>query len=136
MNQNPDAPQGNTPLETAPQEPISQEPPQQTPPPQQNAYYAAPVNPEASLPPQYKPIRAWGYVGYQLLFSIPIVGLICMIVFACSSDNINRRNFARSFFCTIIIGLIIVGVTFLILFLTGVLSQISLFNPATVRSFA
>ncbi|MDE7306988.1 MAG: ABC transporter permease [Clostridia bacterium] len=62
-----------------------------------------------SLPSKYRPLGAWAYFGYQLLFSIPLVGLICMIVFACSSDNINRRSYARSFFCVyLIIGIVLI----------------------------
>ena len=48
-----------------------------------------------NVPSQYRPIGAWGYFGYQILFSIPIVGFILLIVFALSDENINRRNFAR-----------------------------------------
>ena len=63
------------------------------------------------LPNKYKPIGAWGYVGYNILFSIPVVGLICLIIFACSGSNINRRSYARSFFCVYIL-VAIVGIIF------------------------
>ena len=56
---------------------------------------------------EYRPIRAIGYVGYMWLFLIPIIGWICLIVFACSNKNINRRNFARSYFINLLIGAII-----------------------------
>ena len=29
---------------------------------------------------EYQPISAWGYIGYRILFAIPVVGLICTIV--------------------------------------------------------
>ncbi|MCH5152667.1 MAG: hypothetical protein J1F68_01730 [Clostridiales bacterium] len=64
------------------------------------------------LPNKYKPIGAWGYFGYNILFSIPVIGLICLIVFACSNSNINRRSYARSFFCVLILALIVVGILF------------------------
>lgn len=57
----------------------------------------------SKLPPQYRPLGAWGYFGYSILFSIPIVGFIFLIVFACSGSNINRRSYARSYFCAFII---------------------------------
>jgi len=63
---------------------------------------------------QYRPISAWGYVGYSLLFSIPLVGLILLIVFSFNEDNYNRRNYARSFFCWLLIALILT-VVFVIL---------------------
>ena len=51
-----------------------------------------------NIPAEYRPISMWGYFGYQLLFSIPVVGFIMLII--CSfSRNINKRNFARSYFC-------------------------------------
>ena len=55
----------------------------------------------------------WGYFGYQLLFAIPIVGFICLIVFSLSNSNINRRNYARSYFCIVIIALVVGLVVFL-----------------------
>lgn len=54
------------------------------------------------------PISAWGYVGYMLLFSIPCVGLICLIIFACGgSKNVNLRNFARGQLILWVIGIIL-----------------------------
>ena len=67
------------------------------------------VTPEM-LPPQYRPLGAWAYFGYSLLFSIPIVGFILLIVFSCSSANINRRNFARSYWCWLAIAAIAIAV--------------------------
>lgn len=60
-----------------------------------------------NIPENLKPISAWGYVGYQLLFSIPIVGFILLIVFSFDNSSINRRNFARSYFCIWLIAIII-----------------------------
>lgn len=60
-----------------------------------------------NIPSQFTPITAWGYLGYQLLFAIPFVGLILLIVFALNDENINRRNLARSYFCAMLIGVII-----------------------------
>lgn len=56
---------------------------------------------------EFKPISAWGYVGYTLLFAIPVVGWIFLIVFSFSSKKINRRNFARHYWCYLIIGVIL-----------------------------
>ncbi|MBQ9510114.1 MAG: hypothetical protein IJR55_00190 [Clostridia bacterium] len=78
-----------------------------------------------SIPDQYKPIGMWGYFGYQILFSIPIVGFIFLIVFSLSSSNINRRNFARSYFCIIIIALIIVAIVFITGGLGGVVDKVT-----------
>lgn len=60
------------------------------------------------LPREYRPLSPWAYFGYSILFSIPFIGFICLIVFALSGDNINRRNFARSFFCIYAVVIILV----------------------------
>ena len=54
---------------------------------------------------KYKPITPFGYVGYNLLFSIPVIGLIMLIIYSFDNANINRRNYARSFFVTTIIAI-------------------------------
>ena len=60
-----------------------------------------------NLPPKYQPLGAWSYFGYNLLFALPVVGWIFIIVFALNDSNINRRSFARSFFCVWIITIVI-----------------------------
>ena len=60
---------------------------------------------------RYKPLSAWGYFGYELLFQIPVAGLILLIVFSFSNKNINRRNFARAHFCALAVLLILSGIT-------------------------
>lgn len=56
---------------------------------------------------QFRPLSAWGYVGYGLLFSIPLVGFILLIVFSLNEDNCNRRNYVRSYFCWMLIAAIV-----------------------------
>lgn len=78
--------------------------------------YNAPVAPQTpNIPEEYKPITMWGYFGYELLFSIPCVGFIILLVFAFGGNkNINVRNFARSYFCYMIIITIIALICFFI----------------------
>ena len=52
---------------------------------------------------RYKVVSPLKYAWYAILFSIPYVGLIFLISFAFSEKNIHRRNYARSFFCIVII---------------------------------
>ena len=61
----------------------------------------------------YAPLSPWAYFGLQILFSIPIVGFIFLIVFTFSNANINRRNFARSYWCVYII-IAVIALIFLI----------------------
>lgn len=70
------------------------------------------------LPEEYRPLSMWTYFGYEILFSIPIVGVILLLVFALGgTKNINLRNFARSYFCFTILLLIIITIL-LILFIS------------------
>ena len=68
---------------------------------------------------QYAPLSPWAYFGLQILFAIPIVGFIFLIIFSISGANINRRNFARSYWCVYIVIAVIFGLIFLISLLTG-----------------
>ena len=68
------------------------------------------LNNQAGIPEEYKPISMWGYFGYELLFSIPCIGLIVLIVLAVSAKNVNVKNFARSYFCFLIILAILAGI--------------------------
>lgn len=71
------------------------------------------------IPKEYEPISMWGYFGYQILFSIPVVGFICLIIFAIGAKNVNKKNFARSYFCYTIICLVIFAIVFAVAFFTG-----------------
>ncbi len=61
------------------------------------------------LPEEYRPLGAWKYFGYEILFAIPIVGFIFLLVYSFNGSNINRRSFARSYFCKFLIALIVIG---------------------------
>ena len=79
---------------------------------QNNGYYGGqpqggPVYGQPFIPEEYKPISMWGYFGYEILFSIPIVGLVMLIIFSITATNKNLKNFARSYFCFMIIAFII-----------------------------
>ena len=74
---------------------------------------------ENNIPAEYKPISMWGYFGYEILFSIPLIGLICLIVFACASKNKNVKNFARSYFCMLILVIVMAVICFAIISATG-----------------
>lgn len=79
----------------------------------------------AQLPSEFRPIGAWSYFGYSILFSLPIIGFIALIICACNGSNINRRSFARSYFCKLLIALILLVVVIIIMsvFFGPVLTQ-------------
>ncbi len=61
-----------------------------------------------NIPNEYRVLSPWAYFGYSILFAIPLIGFICAIVFACDNSNLNRRNFARSYFCGLLIAVILI----------------------------
>jgi uncharacterized integral membrane protein len=70
--------------------------------------------------PEPKLLGPWAYFGLQILFSIPIVGFILLIVFSLDNSNLNRRNYARSYWCSLIVGLAVAVVLGLLLGVSGV----------------
>ena len=56
-----------------------------------------------NVPRNYKPLSPWAYFGYNIIFNIPIIGFILLIIFSLDNSNINRRNYARSFWCIYIL---------------------------------
>ena len=84
---------------------------------------AAPAAPasvvQISAPPAPKLLGPWAYFGLQLLFSIPLIGLVFLIVFSLDDSNLNRRNYARSYWCALIISLILIIVCAVIFAVTG-----------------
>ena len=64
------------------------------------------------LPPEFQPLSPWSYFLLGILYALPVVGWIFLIVHALGAGNINRRNYARSFFCVyvVVIVLALVGV--------------------------
>ena len=76
------------------------------------------MNNVQNIPDEYKPISMWGYFGYQVLFALPLVGFICLLIFSFGgTKNKNLKNFARSYFCYLIIMIIIIAI---VLSVTGI----------------
>lgn len=75
---------------------------------------------ENNIPFEYKPISMWGYFGYQILFSIPIIGFILLLVFSFGgTQNKNLKNYARSYFCFMILAIILVAIIVAVTVSTG-----------------
>lgn len=72
-----------------------------------------------NLPANLRVLGPWAYFGLMLLFSVPVVGFVFLIVFSFNKGNLNRRSFARSYFCGLIIALVVVAVIVVIALVTG-----------------
>lgn len=54
--------------------------------------------PILQVPADHKPISPWGYLGYTLLFCIPVISIIFILIYSFGgTKNINVRNYARSY---------------------------------------
>ena len=62
------------------------------------------------LPEAYRPLSPWTSFGLGILYSLPVVGWIFLIVHAIGSMNINRRNYARSYFCAYVLAIVLIAV--------------------------
>ena len=70
---------------------------------------------DKNIPYEYKPISMWGYFGYEILFSIPVIGFIFLLVYSLGgTKNVNLKNFARSYFCFLILAIIFFVIFFII----------------------
>lgn len=76
------------------------------------------------LPAEWKPVGAWKFFGYGLLFSLPLIGFICAFVCAFSARNLNVKGFARSYFCWLVAGALVLGGLFAAAWFTGLWQQI------------
>ncbi len=65
---------------------------------------------EKHLPKSYRPITGWGYFWRAVLYAIPVLGWLILLINAIGSKNRNGRNFARSYFCALLIAVILAAV--------------------------
>ena len=77
---------------------------------------------QVAIPSQYKPLSPWAYFGYTMLFSIPVVGFIFLIIYSFKSNNLNRRNFARSYWCALLVAVIAVAAVLLIYIILAIIA--------------
>ena len=94
------------PMSAAPA-PVQTVPRPQPAPPQPPAYIPL-ADTEPTKGSRYAVISTAGYFGTILLFSLPLIGLIFCIVFACGgTKNRNRRNLAKAYLIFMIIALVL-----------------------------
>ena len=73
---------------------------------------------------QYAPLSPWAYFGLGLLYSVPIVGLVFMIIFSIKRTNINRRNYTLSYWIVYVLALAVAIVLAALGVLGGTLSGV------------
>ena len=75
-------------------------------------------------PKEYQPLSPWAYWGLGLLYSVPVVGLVFLIIFSFDDGNIHRRNFTRSYWCGLLLAAALIALVLGVCVATGALSQI------------
>ena len=70
---------------------------------------------------RYAVMSTAGYIGASIIMSIPFIGWLICIIWACGGcKNVNKRNYARSvLFFMIISAVLAVGIFFLINWMVG-----------------
>lgn len=76
------------------------------------------------LPEKYRPMGAWGYWAWSIIYSFPILGFIFVIVNSFRSNNVARRNHARSYLCAFLLVALLLVIAIVILHYTGVLNML------------
>ena len=108
-----------TPAETQPAyQPAYQQPAYQQPGYQQPEYQQPQTiiqNNNIVQQEETAPITSIGsYIGWSLIPSIPLIGLILVIVFACDGKNKNRANYFRALLIMSLIASVLILVPFFI----------------------
>ena len=74
----------------------------------------------------FKPISAWGYIGYSFLWAIPFVGWIAWLISALGASNRNVKNYARSYVCAFLVAIMLIGAIFVLALSFGLLANLEL----------
>ncbi len=62
------------------------------------------------LPPALKPLGVWGFVGYTLLFMIPLVGFVAALVCACGgTSRVCLKNYARGWLLSVVLVTVVLA---------------------------
>ncbi len=61
-----------------------------------------------NIPYEIQPLSPWTYFGLGILYALPLVGWIFLVIHAIGASNINKRNYARSFFCVYALAIVLI----------------------------
>ena len=104
------SPMGAAQPQAAPQQP-QQQAAQPQPQPQQPYVQQPPYAPAAPAVYTEEPISTSSYIGIFFLLMIPIVNIICLIVWACGGCNKkNKTNLSRAMLVWMLIGALIAAI--------------------------
>ena len=84
-------------------------------------------------PARLRPLSPLAYVGYGLLYLIPGIGLICAIIVAVKTRNLNLRSYSQACLIALVALIVAVVVVGLVLFSRGCLADVIRRIPAAFR---
>ena len=93
--------------------------PQQTNTPDANSLFSGDTAPARGS--RYAVMSVKAYIGYSVLFSIPVIGWAICLIMSFTSRSLNKRNFAKAMLILILIG-VVLSVVFYFVF--GWMSEI------------
>ena len=99
----------------APELVLGQPAPAQNAPVQTPPVTSAPYSPPAAAVTSGEPAKGspyavmstGAYIGFSILFCLPLVGWLICVIMAFVSKNLNRRNYARALLIFMLIGLVV-----------------------------
>ncbi len=104
-----------------------------------NAAYTVPTQTPPQTPATEQPtsvVGFWTYVGLLVLFAVPVVGLICNIVFACGVlKQPNITNLSRAYLAIQLVGVLLVVmlsvalIVPLVQIVTGIATELNALTP-------
>ena len=95
-------------------------PPVAPTPPASQAYYAAPVAAatDDALPDKRGPYGVMGvmsYIGFGILYALPLIGWLFCLIMAFALKNRNKRNYARATLIFMLVGLAVAVLAYIAL---------------------
>ena len=64
------------------------------------------------LAKEYRPLSGWNYFWRSVLYAIPVIGWIFLLAHAIGGKNRHGRNYARSYFCALLVFIIAGAIAF------------------------
>ena len=83
-------------------------------------------NEESAPTGKYAVASTSSFFWFSLLYSLPIIGFICSIIFSFASKNYNSRNYARSILVWYLLGVIAVLLVIVLLIALSLIFGVTL----------
>lgn len=85
----------------------------------EKGYREAAAKVKPAVPPEYQPMSPWGFFGWEIVYSIPIVGFIFLIINSIKKTNLSRRNWTLHFWIPAMIAAVVGVIVLIVALITG-----------------